>query len=204
MRLDKYTVGRYSPGASLWKQVAWYYLGSPLVSNYWIVNSSCKCALLRWFGAKVGTGVNIKPGVKIKFPWRLVVGDFVWLGENCWIDNVAMVTIDSHVCLSQDVYLCTGNHDWSSLSFELKDKPIHIESGCWIAARAVIGPGVTVGSGAVLGLGSVTGRSLEPMTIYAGNPAQPIKQRQVALTSFTDLEEIKLIDPDIKVELELK
>jgi putative colanic acid biosynthesis acetyltransferase WcaF len=154
-------------------------LGSPLVSNYWIVDSSFKCSLLRWFGAKVGIGVNIKPGVKIKFPWRLVVGDFVWLGENCWIDNVAMVTIDSHVCLSQDVYLCTGNHDWSSPSFELKDKPIHIESECWIAARAVIGPGVTVGRGAVLGLGSVTGRSLEQMTIYAGNPALPIKQRQI-------------------------
>jgi putative colanic acid biosynthesis acetyltransferase WcaF len=199
MRLDKYTVGEYSPGASLWQQVAWYYLGSPLVSNYWIVDSRFKCLLLRWFGAKVGIGVNIKPGVKIKFPWRLAVGDFVWLGENCWIDNVAMVTIDSHVCLSQAVYLCTGNHDWSSPSFELKDKPIQIETGCWIAARAVIGPGVTVGSGAVLGLGSVTGRSLEPMTIYAGNPAQPIRQRQIRLNSGTNLEDIKLIDNDIVV-----
>jgi putative colanic acid biosynthesis acetyltransferase WcaF len=197
MRLDKYTVGEYSPGAPLWKQVSWYYLGSPLVSNYWIVDSSFKCSLLRWFGAKVGIGVNIKPGVKIKFPWRLVVGDFVWLGENCWIDNVAMVTIDSHVCLSQDVYLCTGNHDWSSPRFELKDKPIHIESECWIAARAVIGPGVTVGRGAVLGLGSVTGRSLEQMTIYAGNPAQPIKQRQILFTSSNDIGSINLMVTDV-------
>jgi putative colanic acid biosynthesis acetyltransferase WcaF len=192
MRLDRYTVGAYSPGAALWKQVAWYYLGSPLVSSYWMVGSGFKCWLLRCFGAQVGSGVRIKPGVKIKLPWRLVVGDFVWLGENCWIDNVALVTIESHTCLSQDVYLCTGNHDWSSVSFQLKDTPIHIGEGCWIAARAMVGPGVTLGRGAVLCLGSVAGRSLEPMTIYAGNPAQPIKQRQI-LSSPIDL---ALIDTD--------
>jgi putative colanic acid biosynthesis acetyltransferase WcaF len=131
-------------------------------------------------GARIGDGVRIKPGVKVKFPWRLVVGEFVWLGENCWIDNVASVTIDSHTCISQDVYICTGNHDWSSPTFALKDTPIHIGEGCWIAARAMVGPGVTLGRGAVLCLGSVTGRSLEPMTIYAGNPAQPIKIRSMS------------------------
>jgi putative colanic acid biosynthesis acetyltransferase WcaF len=179
MRLDRYTVGNYSPGAPLWQQVAWYYLASPLVSSYWLISSNFKCWLLRCFGAQIGTGVRIKPGLKVKFPWRLVVGEFVWLGENCWIDNVAMVTIDSHTCLSQEVYLCTGNHDWSSPTFDLQDAPIQIGESCWIAARAMIGPGVVVGRGAVLCLGSVTGRSLAPMTIYAGNPAQPIKERRI-------------------------
>jgi putative colanic acid biosynthesis acetyltransferase WcaF len=183
MRLDRYTVGTYSPGAPLWQQVAWYYLGAPLVSSYSIVDSGFKCRVLRWFGAQVGAGVTIKPGVKVKFPWRLVVGDFVWLGENCWIDNVALVTIDSHTCISQAVYLCTGNHDWSSPSFDLKDLPIHIGEGCWIAAQAMVGPGVTVGSGAVLCLGSVASRSLESMKIYAGNPAQPIKDRHIRSSS---------------------
>jgi putative colanic acid biosynthesis acetyltransferase WcaF len=178
MRLDRYTVGAYSPGAPLWQQIAWYYVGSPLVSSYWIVDSKFKCWILRCFGATIGEGVRIKQGVKIKFPWRLIVGDFVWLGENCWIDNVAQVNIESHSCISQEVYLCTGNHDWQDPSFQLKDLPIHIEEGCWLAARATVGPGVTVGRGAVLCLGSVTGRSLVAMTIYAGNPAQPIKQRQ--------------------------
>jgi putative colanic acid biosynthesis acetyltransferase WcaF len=179
MRLDKYTVGDYSPGAPLWKQVAWYYLGSPVVSSYWILSYDIKCWVLRCFGAQVGKGVFVKQGLRVKFPWRLVVGDFVWLGENCWIDNVALVTIDSHACLSQDVYLCTGNHDWSSPTFQLKETPIEIGEGAWIAARAMVGPGVTLGRGAVLCMGSVTSRSLEPMMIYAGNPAQPIKKRQV-------------------------
>lgn len=42
----------------------------------------------------------------------------------------------------------------------------------------MIGPGVTIGRGAVLTLGSVTTYSLESMTIYSGNPAQPVKRRK--------------------------
>jgi putative colanic acid biosynthesis acetyltransferase WcaF len=177
MYLDRYTLGSYTPGAPFWKQVLWYFVGAPLFQSVWIPSAIFKVWILRSFGATVGQGVNIKPGVRVKFPWKLSIGHFVWIGENAWLDNIAPITIENHVCLSQDVYLCTGNHDWSHPDFLLKPAPIYIEQGSWIAARAVIGSGVRVGRGAVLGLGSVTGRSLLPMTIYAGNPAQPVKAR---------------------------
>lgn len=179
MRLDQYTASNYTPGAPYWKQVLWYFVGSPLVESYWLPFSAFKLWVLCTFGAKIGQGVRIKPGVRVKFPWRLNIGDFVWIGEDVWIDNLATVIIESHVCLSQGVYLCTGNHDWNHPNFKLIDASIHIKESSWIAAKSVIGPGVTVGKGAVLTLGGVTGSSLEPMTIYAGNPAQPIKQRKL-------------------------
>jgi putative colanic acid biosynthesis acetyltransferase WcaF len=179
MRLDCYTLGTYTPGAPLWKQMLWYFLGEPLFRSHWLPFSRFKVWILRRFGAQIGQQVRIKPDVRVKFPWRLSVGDYVWIGENTWLDNLAPITIESHVCLSQDVYLCTGNHDWSDPDFKLIPAAIHIEQGSWLAARAVVGPGVTVGFGAVLSLGSVTGRSLQPMTVYAGNPAQPVKQRVV-------------------------
>lgn len=180
MQLDRYSLGSYTPGAPYWKQLFWYFIGSPFVQSNWLPISSFKVWILRSFGAQIGEGVRIKPGVRIKFPWRLTIADHVWIGEDAWLDNLAQITIDSHVCISQGVYLCTGNHDWSDPSFQLKIDEIHIETSSWIAARAVIGPGVTIGKGAVLALGSVTGRSLNPMTIYAGNPAQPIKVRKIA------------------------
>ena len=182
MQLDRYAVGSYTPGAPFWKQLLWYFIGSPLVQSYWLPMTAIKVWILRSFGAQIGQGVRIKPGVQIKFPWRLTIGDHVWLGEEAWLDNLAPIAIGSHVCISQGVYLCTGNHNWSHPDFELKVAPIHIEASSWIAARAVIGPGVTVGKGAVLALGGVTGRSLNPMTIYSGNPAQPIKERKMAPT----------------------
>jgi putative colanic acid biosynthesis acetyltransferase WcaF len=179
MRLDQYCVGGYHPGAPLWKQLLWFYIGDRIVRSTLLPVPKLKTLILRRFGAKIGQGVNIKPGVQIKFPWRLSIGDHCWIGENAWIDNVAHVTIADHVCISQAVYLCTGNHDWRDQNFALNAAPINIESGAWIAAKATIGPGVTVGQGAVLGLGSVASRSLQPMTIYAGNPAQAIKSRHI-------------------------
>ncbi|MDF5714038.1 MAG: WcaF family extracellular polysaccharide biosynthesis acetyltransferase [Rhizonema sp. NSF051] len=179
MRLDNYTLGTYTPGAPYWKQVLWYFVGTTLVQSYWLPMSTFKVGILRLFGAKIGQGVRIKPGIRVKFPWRLTVGDCVWIGEDAWLDNIAPITIESHVCLSQGIYLCTGNHNWNHPNFQLICAPIHIQESSWIAAKSVIGPGVTVGRGAVLTLGGVAGHSLKPMTIYAGNPAQPIKQRKL-------------------------
>ncbi len=107
MRLDNYTVGTYTPGANLLQQLLWYFIGLPLFRSYWLPFTGFKVWLLRRFGAEIGQKVTIKPGVQIKFPWRLTVGDYVWIGEKAWLDNVAQITIESHVCLSQDVYLCT-------------------------------------------------------------------------------------------------
>ncbi len=177
MHLDQYTLGTYTPGAPYWKLILWYFLGAPLVRSYWLPFSNLKVLVLRCFGAKIGKNVRIKPGTRIKFPWRLTLGDYVWIGENTWLDNLATITIESHVCLSQEVYLCTGNHNWQHPHFALITASIWIEEGSWIAARATIGPGVTIGKGAVLCLGSVANCSLAPMTIYAGNPSVPIKQR---------------------------
>ncbi len=177
MRLDHYSLGDYTPGTSLAQQLAWYFIGSPLFTSYLIPFSGLKVWLLKCFGANLGRGIRIKTGVRVKFPWRLTLGDYVWVGENAWFDNLAPITVGSHVCISQGVYLCTGNHDWTDLNFALNVAPITIQSHCWIAAQSVVGPGVELGTGVVLGLGSVTGRSLPEMGIYAGNPAQKIKDR---------------------------
>ena len=146
---------------------------APLPGSAW------RRLLLRAFGARIGKGVVVKPFVKITFPWRLTIGDHTWLGEGVWIDNLAPVTIGSHCCLSQDAMLCTGNHDWSSPGFDLVVRPIMIEDGAWVAARACIGPGVTVGRGAVLALGAVAVRDLAPDFIHQGCPAAPIRLRRL-------------------------
>jgi putative colanic acid biosynthesis acetyltransferase WcaF len=173
------TSADYSPGASLIKQLGWYYLGAPLFASYLLPFSRPKAWLLRCFGATVGRGIRIKSGVRVKFPWRLTVGDHCWLGEALWIDNLAPVVIEDNVCLSQGVYLCTGNHDWQKPTFDLRLGSIHLKAGSWVAAQAIVGPGVTLGEGAILTLGSVAIRSLEPWTIYSGNPAQAMKRREV-------------------------
>lgn len=157
-------------------EAIWLVLQAVFVTS-WLPGSFHRKCLLRAFGAKIGPGVVIKPRTRVKFPWRLQIGKNSWIGEGVWIDNLAFVKIGDNACLSQDAYLCTGSHDWSSPKFDLIVKPIKIEDAAWVAARSTVGPGVTIGEGAVLGLGSTTSKDLKPWTVYSGVPAQPSRER---------------------------
>jgi putative colanic acid biosynthesis acetyltransferase WcaF len=105
------------------------------------------------------------------------VGDHCWLGEDAWIDNLAPVTIGSHVCVSQAAYLCTGNHDWTVPNMKLFRRPIVLEDGSWVGARATVCPGVTLREGAIAAAGSVVTRDIPEHEIWAGNPAVYVKAR---------------------------
>ena len=139
-----------------------------------------KIGILKAFGAKIGKVAIIKPWVRIKFPWNLTLGDHVWLGENCWIDNISAVTLGNHVCVSQDAFLLTGNHDYKKIDFPLITKSIIIEDGAWIGAKSIVMGGVIIQSHAVLSMASVATKNLDSYAIYQGNPAVKIKDRSIS------------------------
>src|SRR3982074_538131 len=88
-------------GASKPKQLLWYLVNIIFFKNPFNISSGSKVFLLKLFGATLGTGVVVKPAVNIKFPWKLVIGDYSWIGEEVWIDNLSEVIIGSNVTLSQ-------------------------------------------------------------------------------------------------------
>ena len=158
----------------------WHFVNALFFENSLNPSSQLKIALLRLFGAKVGRGVIIKPGVNIKHPWFLTLGDHTWIGERAWLDNTfAPITLGDHVCISQGVYLCTGNHDWTDPAFGLLERPLTIESGAWIGASAKVLPGAHVAGHCVVAGGAVLSKPTEPYMIYAGNPAVAIKKRVI-------------------------
>ena len=177
--LSTYTNNWYPAtiGAPAWKRLLWYYTSLVFFQSSWLPLTRFKTALLRAFGAKVGAGVVIKPRVHIKYPWLLTVGDFSWIGEGAWIDNLCPVRIGANACISQGAYLLTGNHNYKKTSFDLMVASINLEDGVWIGAKATVCPGITCGSHSVLTAGSVATTNLEAYTIYQGNPARPVKPR---------------------------
>jgi putative colanic acid biosynthesis acetyltransferase WcaF len=127
----------------------------------------------------VGKGVIIKPRVNIKYPWKLTIGNQVWIGENVWIDNLGLVSIGNNVCISQGAMLLCGNHNYKKTSFDLMVGDIVLEEGVWIGAHAVVCPGVKCYSHAVLAVKSVATSNLESYSIYQGNPAMKVKAREM-------------------------
>src|SRR5208282_5928694 len=145
----------------------------------WPVPSSVKRAVLQLFGARVGRGVVIKPRVNIHLPWKLVVGDFSWIGEEVFILNFEPVTIGAHCCISQRAFLCTGNHDYRQADMPYRNQPIVVEDGAWVGAQTFVAPGVTICTEAVITAGSVVTKSQPPQMVCGGNPCAPIQKRWV-------------------------
>jgi len=127
--LSNYAARGFDRGAGKLKETSWLLVNWLLFRWCPFSLSALKRKVLRAFGAKIGRGVVIKPQVKITFPWKLEIGDYVWLGEECWLLNLAPITIASHVCISQRAFLCTGNHDYKSPAFDLITRAISVEQG---------------------------------------------------------------------------
>lgn len=178
--LESYNNYPYHPGGGMLKRILWHYVSGVIFKTSLFPVYGVKVALLRLFGAKIGKQVEIKPCVNIKYPWLLSIADEVWIGENVWIDNIAMVTISSNVCISQGATIITGSHNYKKTSFDLITGPVTIETGAWIGALAIVNQGLVIGSHAVLTTGSVATKNLQPYSIYQGNPAMKIRDRVIS------------------------
>ncbi len=178
--LGSFSTGVFDKGAGRVKQLLWFLVNAFIVRASWNPFMKIKILLLKAFGAKIGRGLIIKNEVRIKFPWKLRIGDNVWLGENCWIDNLDEVVIGDNVCISQGALLITGNHDYTKTTFNYRNAPIKIEDGAWIGANVTVTSGVTVAENSVLTAGSILTHDTEPNMIYQGNPAKAIRQRMIA------------------------
>jgi len=139
--------------------------------------SAWKRAVLRAFGAKIGRGVCIKPRVNIHLPWKLVIGDYAWIGEEVFILNFERVEIGAHCCISQRAFLCTGNHDYRDPAMTYRNAPITIGAGAWVGAQVFVAAGITIGEDAVATAGSIVVANLPPAMICSGNPCVPRKPR---------------------------
>jgi len=184
-RLDQFDASKgFSRGRSGLVVAVWYLLKCAFLLSALPWPSGLKLALLRAFGAKIGEGVVIKPRVNVHFPWKLEVGDHAWIGEEVFILNFEPVKIGAQACISQRVFLCTGNHDYRDPQFSYRNAPITIGNGAWVGASVFVGPGVEVGDEAVLAAGSVVTRNVPANAVVAGNPASergvrwPGKERQ--------------------------
>lgn len=163
--------------ATMMRRVLW----SVAVLFFWLTPrlgaNRFRNALLRAFGAKIGSAVRIHPSVNIVFPWNLSVGDDVVIGPGVNLYCLGKIEIGDDVMISQRAHLCAGDHDWRKPNLPLLTPPIVIEPETWIGAEAFVGGGARIGRGSICGARSVVFGNVLPGSIMAGNPARAIRRR---------------------------
>lgn len=160
----------YDKGRGFMAQAAWVAIASLVFTRVWCPNR-LRCALLRWFGAQVGSGVLIKHGVNVQWPWKLTIGNDSWIGTGVDLYNVEHITIGSNVCVSQQAYICAGSHDRHSPSFDYDNAPVVIEDGAWICTRAMVLRGVRIGANSVVGALALVGSDVPPESLVGVAPS---------------------------------
>ncbi|RDJ98642.1 putative colanic acid biosynthesis acetyltransferase [Paraburkholderia lacunae] len=168
--------GNYRAKRGILIELIWFVVEACVINNKLLPLSFIRVALLRLFGAKIGTGCRFVHPLRVKAPWNLEVGENCWFGVDVWIYNQAMIRIGSNVCISQGTLLSAGSHDMRS-TMDLRVAPIVIEDGVWITSKCVVQMGVTIGRSAVVTPLSVVHRSLAPGGVYGGNPCRFIRNR---------------------------
>jgi putative colanic acid biosynthesis acetyltransferase WcaF len=140
------------------------------ITNAWQISSPLRVTALRLFGAEIGHSVIFRPRTRVKFPWKLHIGDRSWIGEGVWFHNQDHIYVGHDVVISQECFLTTGSHAHRR-DMALLSRPITIDAGAWVASRCVILGGATIGKSAlVTPLSVVSGRVDANTVVGSGSP----------------------------------
>ena len=133
--------------------------------------------LLRAFGAKIGKGVIIRPSAQITYPWKIIIGDYSWIGDEVVLYALGEIEIGINTVISQRSYICTGSHYYNTENFDIYSGRIVIGNKCWLATDVYVAPNVTIGDFTVVGARSSVFKDLPSNVVCKGNPAKSFKNR---------------------------
>jgi acetyltransferase-like isoleucine patch superfamily enzyme len=121
-----------------------------------------RASAYRRCGVKIGKGVYMGFQVLIdgEYPEYIEIQDWASIGPG--------VKIMAHSGASP--------YHQKRRIFHEGPKRVVIGKGAWLAAGAIILPGVTVGEGAIVAAGAVVSKDVPPLTMVAGNPARMVQK----------------------------
>jgi len=182
LRLDFQDLSLFQLPVGFRGRAAW------VVQVWWIVQASLfrwspqfaygwRIFLLRLFGAKIGSNAIIRPSATITYPWRLTLGNNVWIGDSVILYTLGSINIGDNTVISQFCHLCAADHDFTSPSFPIRAKSITVGSQVWLASDVFVAPGVTIGDASVVGARSSVFRDLPAQMLCYGYPCVPVRSR---------------------------
>jgi len=148
---------------------------------------SLRLRFLNWFVQSFIYGTrNLK--YSIHFASRVTHPDKLILSKSaeyslsqkggCYLECLNGIEIGEGTIIAAGVKIISANHNFEHFKEHEKNKPILIGKNCWLAANAIILPGVELGDRVIVGAGAVVTKSFPSNTVIAGVPAKVIKINQ--------------------------
>jgi len=145
----------------------------------WIPFHSIRNNIYRLAGAKIGGGSTIHIGCRFYQPENISIGVDTSVGDRCFLDGRAKLSIGSHTSIASQVLIYNSEHDINDEWFGATEQPVAIGDYVFIGPRAVILPGVRIGDGAVIAAGAVVSKDVSKGEVAGGVPAKKIADRQL-------------------------
>ena len=117
-------------------------------------------------------------GARFYLPINITIGNGTIIGDHCFLDGRAKLTIGDNVDIASYVLIYNSEHDVHSENFDPTHEPVEIGDYVFIGPRAIILSGVKIGKGAVIAAGAVVTSDVKPFEIVGGVPAKVIGERK--------------------------
>lgn len=132
---------------------------------------------------KTTNGREIHRTVVLPSKGGVLLGDYIYIGPNVFIDPKGKAKIGDGTIISSNVTILTSSHvlhkDVLPYGIESSLETTVLGKGCWIGIGSIILPGVELGDGVIVGAGSVVTKSFSDGVTIAGNPAKVISTRPI-------------------------
>jgi putative colanic acid biosynthesis acetyltransferase WcaF len=144
---------------------------------------SLRKLFLRLFNKRIHPSAVILMHTRILNFWNVSIGERVIINQYCVLDcRQHAIRIAQHTDIGPYTRIWTLGHNPDSDVHALYGGDVEIGHHVWIASGATILPGVQIGDGAVIAAAAVVHKSVEPLSVMAGNPATLIRKRNNPLT----------------------
>jgi maltose O-acetyltransferase len=121
---------------------------------------------------------TIHIGANFFNPTNIKIGHDTIIGDHCFLDGRAKLTIGNHVGIASQVLIYNDEHNIHSDNYENSFGPVEIKDYVFIGPRAIILPDIKIGKGAVVAAGAIVTKDIPDFEIWGGVPAQKIGDRK--------------------------
>lgn len=120
---------------------------------------------------------TIHLGANFFNPSGITIGHDTIVGDHCFLDGRAPLTIGNHVDIASQVLIYTNEHNINSPDFGNSFGSVTIGDYVFIGPRVIILPNITIGRGAIVAAGAVVTKNIPDFEIWGGIPAKKISDR---------------------------